>query len=57
MKLGKDTDKPEFTNTTYFAMIFSCGVAVGLFVYGTAEPMYHCESTPFANLIAAVMMQ
>merc|ERR1712110_995651 len=41
IKLGNDTDRPEFSNTTYFAMIFSCGVAVGLFVYGTAEPMYH----------------
>jgi len=41
IRLGQDTDKPEFTSLSYFAMIFSCGVAVGLFVYGTAEPLYH----------------
>lgn len=43
VRLGKQTDKPEFDNSTYFAMLFSCGVAVGLFVYGTAEPLYHYD--------------
>jgi len=42
-KLGKDTDRPEFDNVAYFAMLFSCGVAVGMFVYGTAEPLYHYD--------------
>ena len=28
-KLGKATDEPEFDDPTYFAMIFSAGVAVG----------------------------
>jgi choline-glycine betaine transporter len=43
VKLGKEGDKVEFENVTYFAMIFSAGVAVGLFVYGTAEPLYHYD--------------
>ena len=43
VKLGKPDEKPESDNTTYFAMIFSAGVAVGLFVYGTAEPLYHYD--------------
>ena len=39
VKLGKDDDRPEFDNVSYFAMSFSCGVALGMFVYGTAEPL------------------
>jgi len=42
LKLGKDTDKPEFSDATYFAMLFSCGVATGLW-YFTAEAMWHYE--------------
>ena len=42
-KLGSDKDRPEFDNVAYFSMLFSCGVAVGMFVYGTAEPLYHYD--------------
>jgi len=43
IKLGKKDDEPEFSNTTYFAMIFSAGVGVGLFFYGVSEPLWHRE--------------
>lgn len=42
LKLGKDTDEPEFSDATFFAMLFSCGVATGLWFY-TAEAMWHYE--------------
>jgi choline-glycine betaine transporter len=42
LKLGKDSDKPEFSDISYFAMLFSCGVATGLWYY-TAEGMWHYE--------------
>lgn len=42
LKLGKPEDKPEFSDGTYFAMLFSCGVATGLWYY-TAEGMWHYE--------------
>jgi choline/carnitine/betaine transport len=41
IKLGKDDDKPEFSLASWFAMLFSCGVATGLWYYCTAEPMWH----------------
>ena len=41
LKLGKDDDEPEFPALTWFSMMFSCGVGVGLFYYGVAEPVYH----------------
>jgi choline-glycine betaine transporter len=39
VKLGKE--KPEFSDSAYFIMMFSAGVAVGLFFYGVTEPLYH----------------
>ena len=41
IKLGKDDEKPEYSNLTWFAMMFSCGVAVGIFYYSVAEPVWH----------------
>lgn len=32
IKLGKKNEEPEFSDTTYFMMLFSAGIAVGLFV-------------------------
>lgn len=42
LKLGKDDEPPEFSDVTWFAMLFSCGVATGLWFY-TAEAMWHYE--------------
>lgn len=41
LKLGKPEDKPEYSNLTWFMMLFSCGVGNELFYFGVAEPMYH----------------
>lgn len=35
---GEEHQKPEFSNASYFMMLFTCGVAVGMFYYGTTEP-------------------
>ena len=34
LKLGKDDEEPEHSNAAWFAMLFSCGVAVGLYYFG-----------------------
>ncbi|XP_066928343.1 probable glycine betaine transporter isoform X2 [Clytia hemisphaerica] len=53
LKLGKDDEKPEFSDGTYFMMLFSAGIAIGLFYYGVAEPVWHYRSVsgsaPFGN--------
>jgi len=41
IKIGKDDDEPEYSFATWFSMLFSAGVAVGLFYYSVAEPVYH----------------
>ena len=43
MKLGKDDEEPEFSDASYFTMLFSAGIAIGLFYFGVAEPIYHYE--------------
>ncbi|KKK33580.1 choline transporter [Mesobacillus campisalis] len=47
IKLGKQDDKPEFTRMSWFAMLFSAGMGIGLVFWGTAEPISHYMiSTP-----------
>ena len=41
LKLGKDDEEPEYPTATWFTMLFACGIGVGLFYYGVAEPVYH----------------
>ncbi|SHE36418.1 BCCT family transporter [Clostridium fallax] len=41
IKLGDDDSKPEFSNITWFAMLFSAGIGIGLVFWGVAEPLTH----------------
>jgi len=43
IKLGQQDGEPEYSNGSWFAMIFSAGVGVGLFFYGVSEPLWHSE--------------
>jgi len=48
VKLGKPDSKPDFNNLSYFSMLFSSGIAVGLFFYGVSEPLWHQNSNYYA---------
>jgi len=41
IKLGKPDEKPEFSTISWFAMLFSAGMGVGLVFWGVAEPLNH----------------
>ncbi|WP_297597232.1 BCCT family transporter [uncultured Cetobacterium sp.] len=41
IRLGKDNSKPEYSNISWFSMLFSAGMGVGLVFFGVAEPMTH----------------
>ena len=41
IKLGKDDSKPEFSLFSWFGMLFSAGMGVGLIFWGVAEPLNH----------------
>ncbi|PNZ67580.1 BCCT family transporter [Staphylococcus croceilyticus] len=49
LKLGKPGDKPEFNTISWFAMLFSAGMGIGLVFYGAAEPMADFASPPNAD--------
>ncbi|WP_166241353.1 glycine betaine uptake BCCT transporter [Paenibacillus turpanensis] len=46
IKLGKDDDKPEFKRSTWFAMLFSAGMGIGLLFFGVSEPISHYANPP-----------
>ncbi|EQK42328.1 transporter, betaine/carnitine/choline transporter family protein [[Clostridium] bifermentans ATCC 638] len=48
IRLGKDTDRPEFSNLSWFSMLFGAGMGIGLVFFGAVEPMKH-----FVNPIGA----
>jgi len=54
LKLGKDEDKPEYTFATWFSMLFSAGVAIGLFYYSVAEPVWHYKGWGGARWVHGV---
>lgn len=49
IRLGGDSAKPEFSYWSWFAMLFSAGMGIGLLFYSVAEPMYHYLEPPMAT--------
>lgn len=49
IKLGPDHAKPDYKNTSWFAMLFSAGMGIGLMFFGVAEPVMHFLSPPVAE--------
>lgn len=49
IKLGKQDAKPEFSTISWFAMLFSAGMGIGLVFWGTAEPVSHYITPPLAD--------
>ncbi|WP_367103587.1 BCCT family transporter [uncultured Psychrobacter sp.] len=46
-KLGSDPNgKPEFSNFSWFAMIFGAGIGIGVLTYSAAEPIWHLANNP-----------
>lgn len=41
IKLGKDTDEPEFSLGAWFSLLFAAGMGIGLVFYGVSEPLSH----------------
>ncbi|PWZ96451.1 choline transporter [Staphylococcus pseudintermedius] len=47
--LGEEGEEPEFSLKSWFAMLFSAGMGIGLVFYGAAEPISHFASPPNAD--------
>ena len=46
LKLGLPDDEPEFSNFSWFSMMFGAGIGIGMLTFATAEPMYHFAKNP-----------
>jgi len=46
LKLGRVNDVPEFSNFSWFSMMFGAGIGVGMLTWSVAEPMYHWNNNP-----------
>ena len=46
LKLGHTDDVPEFSNFSWFSMMFGAGIGIGMLTIATAEPLYHWAKNP-----------
>lgn len=46
IRLGDDDDEPEYSTLSWFSMLFSAGMGIGLVFWGVAEPLSHYLSPP-----------
>ena len=64
IRLGDDDSRPEFSNFSWFAMLFSAGVGIGLLFFSIAEPLFYFDNTqpwgypnnPHADIAGATEM-
>lgn len=49
IKLGDESDKPEFSTVSWISMLFAAGMGIGLVFWATAEPIMHYLSPPFGK--------
>lgn len=46
IRLGKDSDRPAFSNFSWFSMLFGAGIGIGILFWSIAEPITHFQGTP-----------
>ncbi|WP_419782273.1 BCCT family transporter [Malaciobacter marinus] len=46
IKLGPDHSEPEYSFSSWFAMLFSAGYGIALLFFGVAEPILHYAAPP-----------
>ncbi|MBC3901060.1 BCCT family transporter [Acetobacterium malicum] len=49
IRLGKDDDKPEFSNFQWFSMLFGGGMGIGLVFWSVSEPIMHYLTPPMGE--------
>ncbi|UWP96644.1 BCCT family transporter [Aliiroseovarius crassostreae] len=45
IRLGDDDSRPEFSNFSWFAMLFSAGIGIGILFFGVAEPIFYFDNS------------
>ena len=44
LRLGPDNSRPQYGYISWFAMLFSAGMGIGIMYFGVAEPLSHFAS-------------
>lgn len=47
IRLGADDSRPDYSNLTWFTMLFAAGIGTILMFWGVAEPVSHFVNPPF----------
>ncbi|MCK0768527.1 BCCT family transporter [Chromohalobacter canadensis] len=45
VRLGTDDSRPEFGRFSWFSMLFSAGIGIGILFFGVAEPMFYLDNS------------
>jgi len=46
VRIGGVDSKPQFSNFSWYSMLISAGMGIGLMFWSVGEPLYHSEITP-----------
>ena len=49
IRLGAQTETPQYSLFSWIGMLFSAGIGIGLMYWGTAEPLYHFMAPPLGE--------
>ena len=52
IRLGTDDSRPDYSNLTWFTMLFAAGIGTILMFWGVAEPVSHFSQPPFEGVNA-----
>ncbi|WP_311950808.1 BCCT family transporter [Halomonas piscis] len=52
IRLGGDDSRPDYSNLTWFTMLFAAGIGTILMFWGVAEPISHFANPPFEGVSA-----
>ncbi len=50
VRIGGVEAVPEYSNFSWYSMLFSAGMGIGIMFYGVAEPILHYHTTPLFNV-------
>ncbi|MGH8033591.1 MAG: BCCT family transporter, partial [Lysobacterales bacterium] len=50
LRLGSESERPEFSTFSWLSMLFAAGMGSGLVFWGVAEPLYHTAQSPLPGL-------
>jgi choline/glycine/proline betaine transport protein len=49
IRLGPDDSRPDYSYVTWFAMLFSAGMGIGVLFWSVAEPLNHFADPPYGS--------